>query len=88
MARAPEIVELEAWDAVAVPSAEALGVVKEMELMFSYSGALGGALTGLLVVLWLVVSCWCTLVAGCWLIVASVVLLKLVVCCWLMLVVP
>ena len=29
--------------------------------MFSYSGALGGGLTGLLVVLSLVVCCWCTL---------------------------
>ena len=59
MARAPEIVELEAWDVVAVPSAEALGAVKEVELMFSYSGALGGVLSRFLVVLWLVVSCWC-----------------------------
>ena len=67
----------EGWKATALDawldSPTASSVV---EIMFSYSGALGG----LLGVLWLVVCCWWTLLfAARWLLVASAVPLKLVV---------
>ena len=67
--------ELDTWP-------DSLTAWSKVEMMASYSGALGGAQTASLVL-----CCWWRLVVGRWVLVASVVPLKLVVCCWSTLVV-